>query len=101
MHNNAGIGGFNLIPDTILQDWRKVFSIDVVGVFPGCKYAVPEFINGGGDMIINTAFISGLGADYAMASYNPAKAAFINLTRIVVNNRRQITSAVMRYGGVN
>lgn len=86
LHNNAGIGGFNLIPDTTLEDWRKVFAIDVDGVFIGCKYAIPEFIKGGGGVIVNTASISGLGADYAMASYNAAKAAVINLTRIVAND---------------
>ncbi|MDV6170405.1 SDR family oxidoreductase [Flavobacterium sp. DG1-102-2] len=86
LHNNAGIGGFNLIPDTTLEDWRKVFAIDVDGVFLGCKYAIPEFIKGGGGVIVNTASISGLGADYAMASYNAAKAAVINLTRIVAND---------------
>jgi len=86
LHNNAGIGGFNLIADTTLEDWRKVFAIDVDGVFLGCKYAIPEFIKGGGGVIVNTASISGLGADYAMASYNAAKAAVINLTRIVAND---------------
>lgn len=86
LHNNAGIGGFNLIPDTTLEEWRKVFAIDVDGVFLGCKYAIPEFIKGGGGVIVNTASISGLGADYAMASYNAAKAAVINLTKIVAND---------------
>jgi meso-butanediol dehydrogenase/(S,S)-butanediol dehydrogenase/diacetyl reductase len=86
LHNNAGIGGFSLIPDTTLEDWRKVFSIDVDGVFLGCKYAIPELKKVGGGVIVNTASISGLGADYAMASYNAAKAAVINLTRIVAND---------------
>ena len=86
LHNNAGIGGFGLIPDTSLEDWRKVFAIDVDGVFLGCKYAIPQFKKQGGGIIVNTASISGLGADYAMASYNSAKAAVINLTKIVAND---------------
>ncbi|KOS06345.1 hypothetical protein AM493_10105 [Flavobacterium akiainvivens] len=86
LHNNAGIGGFALIPDMKLEDWRKVFAIDADGVFLGCKYAIPVMKKQGGGSIVNTASISGLGADYAMASYNAAKAAVINLTRIVAND---------------
>lgn len=86
LHNNAGIGGFGLIPDLKIEDWRKVMSIDLDGVFFGCKYAIPEMKKNGGGVIVNTASISGLGADYAMASYNAAKAAVINLTRIIAND---------------
>lgn len=86
LHNNAGIGGFGLIPDIDFDEWKKVFAIDLDGVFLGCKYAIPEFKKNGGGVIVNTASISGLGADYAMASYNAAKAAVINLTRIVAND---------------
>lgn len=86
LHNNAGIGGFGLIPDTSLEEWRKLINIDLDGVFLGCKYAIPEMKKQGGGVIVNTASISGLGADYAMGSYNAAKAAVINLTRIIAND---------------
>lgn len=83
LHNNAGIGGFKLVPDMSLEEWHKVFAIDLDGVFLGCKYAIPEMKKVGGGVIVNTASISGLAADYAMASYNAAKAAVINLTRVI------------------
>lgn len=86
LHNNAGIGGFGLLADIAFDDWKKVLSVDLDGVFLGCKYAIPEMKKNGGGVIVNTASISGLGADYAMGSYNAAKAAVINLTRIVAND---------------
>ncbi|PZR19731.1 MAG: 3-oxoacyl-ACP reductase [Flavobacterium psychrophilum] len=85
LHNNAGIGGYSLIPNMDLAEWRKVFSIDLDGVMLGSKYAIPELKKTKGN-IVNTASISGLGADYGMGSYNAAKAAVINLTRIVAND---------------
>ena len=86
LHNNAGIGGFGLVPDITSEEWHKVFSIDVDGVFYGCKYAIPEMKKNGGGAIINTASISGMGADYAMPSYNASKGAVINLTRTLAND---------------
>lgn len=85
LHNNAGIGGYSRIPDMDLAEWRKVLSIDLDGVMLGCKYAIPELKKTKGN-IVNTASISGLGADYGMGSYNAAKAALINLTRIIAND---------------
>lgn len=85
LHNNAGIGGYSLTPTTDLAEWRKVFSIDLDGVMLGCKYAIPELKKTKGN-IVNTASISGLGADYGMGSYNAAKAAVINLTRVIAND---------------
>lgn len=85
LHNNAGIGGYSLIPNMDLAEWRKVFSIDLDGVMLGSKYAIPELKKTKGN-IVNTASISGLGADYGMGSYNAAKAAVINLTRIIAND---------------
>lgn len=86
LHNNAGIGGFSLVPDMDLEEWHKVMKVDLDGVFLGCKYAIPAMKKSGGGSIVNTASISGMAADYAMASYNAAKAAVINLTRVIAND---------------
>ena len=42
----------------------------------------PEMLARGGGAIVNTASISGLFADFAIAAYNTAKAGVINLTRV-------------------
>jgi len=79
--NNAGIGSLAATPDLAPEDWRRVFEVDVNGVFYGCKAAIPVMSARGGGAIVNTASISGLAADYSFAAYNAAKGAVINYTR--------------------
>lgn len=81
MFNNAGIGSLG---DTIsigVEDWRRVVEVDLHGVFHGCRAAIPALRRAGGGVILNTASISGLGADHGFGAYNAAKAAVINYTR--------------------
>jgi meso-butanediol dehydrogenase / (S,S)-butanediol dehydrogenase / diacetyl reductase len=78
--NNAAVheGGD---PRKITNDqWHKVMSTDVDGVFYGCRAALPYLENTRGS-IINTASVSGLGGDWEMSPYNAAKGAVVNLTR--------------------
>ena len=55
-------------------------AVDLDGVFRMSRAALPALIASGGS-IINTASVSGIGADYNYAAYNAAKGAVINLTR--------------------
>ena len=84
--NNAGIGSISEVPELDPARWRKVMAVDVDAVFYACRVAIPAMrrqVTAGGDgaVIINTASISGMAADYGFAAYNAAKAAVINLTR--------------------
>jgi meso-butanediol dehydrogenase/(S,S)-butanediol dehydrogenase/diacetyl reductase len=81
--NNAGIGCYGKAPDLDLELWRKVLSVDLDGVFYGCKYAIPHLRRAGGGAIVNTASVSGLFGDYGFLAYNAAKGAVVNLTRTV------------------
>ena len=81
--NNAGIGAYGKTPDLDLEVWRQVISIDLDGVFYGCRFAIPHMRRTGGGAIINTASISGLFGDYGLVAYNAAKGAVVNLTRAV------------------
>lgn len=80
MINNAGVheGG---APEKLTDDqWRKVMSTDVDGVFFGCRAAIPHLTQTKGS-IVNTASVSGTGGDWDMSPYNAAKGAVVNLTR--------------------
>ena len=81
--NNAGIGCYGKVPDLDVDLWRQVIEVDLAAVFYGCKYAIPHLRAGGGGVIVNTASISGLFADYGLAAYNAAKGGVVNLTRTV------------------
>ena len=80
MVNNAGIGPDGTATGTSLEDWHDVLQTDLTGVFHGCRAALPELEKRRG-CIVNTASVSGLGADWALTAYNAAKGGVVNLTR--------------------
>lgn len=81
--NNAGVGTLGDSVSIDVAEWKRVIDIDLHGVFHGCRAAIPAFRRAGGGAIVNTASISGIGADYGFGPYNAAKAAVINYTRTV------------------
>lgn len=78
--NNAGIAVVGKIADLKLADWDQVMAVNVRGVFNGCRAAMPFLIKSRG-CIVNTASVSGLGADWGMSAYDASKAAVANFTR--------------------
>lgn len=81
LFNNAGMGSLAKTPDLDPDTWRQVFALDVDAVFWTCRVAIPAMRGRPGAAIVNTASISGLGADHGFAAYNAAKGAVIQYTR--------------------
>ena len=80
--NNAGIGG------PIQQTWeydlatfRKVFDINVVSVFLGCKAVIPLMHKQNYGRIVNIASIAGKNGTPNFSAYGASKAAVIALTK--------------------
>jgi 3-oxoacyl-[acyl-carrier protein] reductase len=80
--NNAGIGG------PIVQTWeydlptfRKVFDVNVVGVFLGCKAVIPIMRKQNYGRIVNIASIAGKNGTPNFSAYGASKAAVIALTK--------------------
>ena len=80
--NNAGIGSLGRAAALDPDEWRQVMAINLDAVFLASRAALPHLIARRG-CIINTASISGMGADYGFTAYNTTKAAVINLTRVM------------------
>lgn len=80
--NNAGIGGEPaLTGDYNLDSWRKVLSVNLDGVFYGCKYAIQQMEKNGGGVIVNIASIHGTVAAPLSSAYTTAKHAVVGLTK--------------------
>ncbi|SHF19369.1 SDR family NAD(P)-dependent oxidoreductase [Chryseobacterium takakiae] len=80
--NNAGIGGEQaLTGDYSLESWRKVLSINLDGVFYGCKYELEQMVKNGGGVIVNMASIHGTVAAPLSSAYTAAKHAVVGLTK--------------------
>ncbi|QHI96693.1 SDR family oxidoreductase [Xylophilus rhododendri] len=78
--SNAGVATEGSVTDASLADWKKTMDTNAGGVFHCARAALPELIKTRGN-IVNTASVSGLGGDWAMACYNASKGAIVNLTR--------------------
>ncbi|SDW26657.1 NAD(P)-dependent dehydrogenase, short-chain alcohol dehydrogenase family [Albimonas donghaensis] len=79
--NNAGYGIAGTVATTSLADWKALMSVNVDGVFLGCKYAVPVMEKQGGGVIVNTASGGAIVAIYDRAAYTASKGAVAALTR--------------------
>ncbi len=77
---NAGVAVQGKATEGTLDDWNKVMDTNVGGVFHCAKAAMPELKKTRG-CIVNTASVSGTGADWDMGFYNASKGAVVNLTR--------------------
>lgn len=80
--NNAGVGGETLpTVDYPLDEWNRVLSINLSGVFYGMKYQVPAMLKSGGGSIVNVASILGAVAFATAPAYTSAKHGVVGLTQ--------------------
>lgn len=79
--NNAGISVVNLLTDTTLEEWEKLFSINVTGTFLASKYAVKEMIKNHSGKIINISSIWGISGASMESCYSASKGAVIAFTK--------------------
>ena len=79
--NNAGISIRHNFMDITPEEWRKVMSVDLDGVFYVAQQSAKRMLAAGGGVIINMGSTSGLNGYPRYADYNAAKAGVIELTR--------------------
>ncbi len=79
--NNAGFGFAATVVETEEADWDRLMSVNLKGVYLGCKYTVPVMIRQGGGSIVNTASAAGLVGVPDRAAYCASKGGVIAMTR--------------------
>lgn len=83
--NNAGILIGGLITDASLETFRKVYSVNVEGVFLGIKYAAlamrPGGSSGRGGSIVNLSSVAGIIGTPAESVYGSSKGAVRSMTK--------------------
>ena len=79
--NNAAIQVVARLVETTEAEWDRLQSVNLKGVFLGCKYAIPEMLRAGGGSIVNIASVLGLVGDPELAAYCAAKGGVITLTK--------------------
>jgi NAD(P)-dependent dehydrogenase (short-subunit alcohol dehydrogenase family) len=80
--NNAGIEG-NWVPlvDMAEEDWDRVISINLKGVWLCLKYEIQQMLKNGGGTIVNMSSVAGLMGTPDAAHYGASKHGVISLTR--------------------
>lgn len=82
LFNNAGIEGVVQAIESYPDDeFDRVLSVNVRGVFLGMKYALPAMRGRGGAAIVNTASVAGLVGNPMVSAYIASKHAVIGLTK--------------------
>ncbi|GGD57487.1 SDR family NAD(P)-dependent oxidoreductase [Croceicoccus mobilis] len=81
--NNAGIEWEKPLQDIPLGDWRKVMSVNVDGIFLGCRTAKPlmERRVEGRASVINISSVAGIVGFPDQVAYNTSKGAVRHLTK--------------------
>ncbi|HZY47130.1 MAG TPA: glucose 1-dehydrogenase [Candidatus Bathyarchaeia archaeon] len=80
--NNAGIAAMSPATDISVDEWNKVVSVNMTGVFLCARTAARQMIKQSGGNIVNIASIYGAVGDVFPASpYYATKGAVINMTR--------------------
>lgn len=81
LFNNAGIGSVKPTEELTYAEWRRTVEVDLDAVFLNAQFAIKEFLQNGGGVIVNTASMYGWVGSPGSAAYNAAKGGVINLTR--------------------
>lgn len=79
--NNAGIGGAKRFLDQTLEEWERMFAVNVFGVFNCCRAVIGHMQQRQRGNVVNISSGAGkLGSPF-IAPYGATKAAVINLTQ--------------------
>jgi len=81
LFNNAAVQILSKLVETTEEDWDRVHSVNLKGVFLCCKYGIPQIIRSGGGSVVNMASILGFVGDPDLAAYCAAKGGVIALTK--------------------
>lgn len=78
---NAGISKTGLISDLTNEEWHRIFSVNVDGVFHCCKAALPHFVHRKSGCIVTVSSVWGLTGASCEVAYSATKAAVIGFTK--------------------
>lgn len=78
---NAGIAQSKLFSDFTTEEWRRIFAVNVDGVFHCCQAVLPHLIHRKSGKILTVSSMWGQTGGSCEVPYSASKAAVIGLTR--------------------
>lgn len=79
--NNAGVAKSGLLIDTSLDDFKRIFDVNVNGMFNVTKAVLPDMLSRGQGSIVNLSSVWGEKGASMEVSYSASKAAIIGFTK--------------------
>lgn len=84
--NNAGINIRKPPNEYTDEDWHRVISVNLHGVWYFCRYVLDHFLKCGHGVIVNIASIGAFQAAHDRAPYMASKGAVVSLTQALAND---------------
>lgn len=79
--NNAGVGSAGTVVETSDEDWRRLFEVNVDGVFKCSRAVVPGMLNRARGVVVNVASVAGITGLVNRFAYCATKGAVVSMTR--------------------
>ena len=79
--NNAGQSAGAMFPDTSLELWNRMISVNLTGTFLCTQQVLPGMVGNGAGRIVNVASTAGLKGYARVTAYCAAKHGVVGLTR--------------------
>ena len=86
--NNAGIGVFGTFVDLDIDDYDRVFGVNVRGLFLCSRAFAPGMVEQGGGVIVNVASLAGKNAFAGGAIYSASKHAVMGMSKSMMLDLR-------------
>ena len=82
-YNNAGVVATpRLTPDTTEEDWDRVISVNLKGVWLCMKYEIPQMLKQGNGAIVNASSMLGMIGLGKRSAYAASKHGVVGLTKV-------------------
>ncbi len=78
---NAGISASGLLTDLSLDEWNRLFAVNVTGAFLYARKAVPDMVRAGFGRIVTVSSIWGMVGASCEVAYSATKAALLGFTK--------------------
>ncbi len=79
--NNAGIAKSGLLIDFSLDEWKKLFDVNVNGTFNVTKAVVADMMSRGDGAIVNVSSVWGVKGASMEVAYSSTKSAIVGFTK--------------------
>lgn len=79
--NNAGIAQQKLFTDITPDEWRRMFAVNLDGIYNVLHAALPQMINRKSGSVVNVSSMWGICGASCEVHYSASKAAIIGLTK--------------------